>query len=181
MTIIFEAHATTLDNEANVASGWNDVELSKTGKQQAKEMGRRYRLVDFDAVFCSDMQRAYNTARIAFPDIDPNKLFLDWRLRECDYGDLTRTDKNAVNADRLNRISMPFLNGESYIQAMERMKSFIDDLQGHTEFKKILVIGSRATHFGFDYWIDGKKLEDLLIQKMVWQLGWQYEMTAKKS
>lgn len=179
MLLIFEAHATTLDNEAGLASGWNDVALSETGRKQAREMGQRYQLADFDAVFCSDMQRAYETARLAFPAITPDKLFLDWRLRKCDYGDLTATDKAKVDGDRLNRIHQPFPNGESYTQAMTRMKSFIDDLATRTELQKVLIIGSRATHFGFDVWLQGRKLEDLLIQKMIWQPGWQYELTQK--
>ena len=32
ITIIFEAHATSLDNEAHKASGWNDVALSALEK-----------------------------------------------------------------------------------------------------------------------------------------------------
>jgi broad specificity phosphatase PhoE len=31
MQVIFETHATTLDNEAGVCSGWNDVALSELG------------------------------------------------------------------------------------------------------------------------------------------------------
>jgi broad specificity phosphatase PhoE len=41
--IIFEAHATTLDNEAGLASGHNDVALSELGVKQAKEHGERMR------------------------------------------------------------------------------------------------------------------------------------------
>ena len=52
ITIIFEAHATSKDNEAGLASGWNDVELSELGDRQAREMGKRYagQHFDFDAV-----------------------------------------------------------------------------------------------------------------------------------
>ena len=42
ITIIFEAHATTVDNEADLASGWNDPELSEHGMREAREMGMRY-------------------------------------------------------------------------------------------------------------------------------------------
>lgn len=31
VTIIFEMHSTSLDNEKHLASGWNDVELSELG------------------------------------------------------------------------------------------------------------------------------------------------------
>jgi broad specificity phosphatase PhoE len=175
MQIIFEAHATTLDNEAKHCSGWNDVALSETGQQQAKDMGQRYKLADFDAVFCADLQRSYRTAQLAFPDITPSKLFIDWRLRECDYGDLTLQPTSQVEADKINRLDKPFPNGESYQQAMARMKSFIDDLR-QKNYKKVLIIGSRATHYGLDHWIDGVSLEELVSARLIWQPGWKFEL-----
>lgn len=175
MKIIFEAHATTLDNEAGVCSGWNDVALSALGEQQALELGKRYRLDDFDAIFCADLQRAYMTAQLAFPNIPTTKLFLDWRLRECDYGDLTLAPKQQVEAEKVNRIKTPFPNGESYDQAMMRLQSFIEDLK-QTDYNRIMVVGSRATHYGLDHWITGKSLEELVQQQMIWRPGWEYEL-----
>ena len=37
LTLIFEAHGTTFDNEAHLSSGWNDVALSPLGEQQSRE------------------------------------------------------------------------------------------------------------------------------------------------
>lgn len=66
VTIVFESHSTSLDNENHLSSGWNDVELSKLGIQQAKDLGKRRMDEKFDAIFCSDLQRSYKTAEIAF-------------------------------------------------------------------------------------------------------------------
>lgn len=55
VTIIFESYGTTYDNEAEISSGWFDVELSDLGKKQAKELGERYKNEDCDAIFCSDL------------------------------------------------------------------------------------------------------------------------------
>lgn len=41
ITIIFESHGTTFDNENHLSSGWFDVELSPLGEKQAKELGER--------------------------------------------------------------------------------------------------------------------------------------------
>jgi broad specificity phosphatase PhoE len=41
-TIWFETHATSLDNEAGLASGRFDADLSAAGVEQAVELGRRY-------------------------------------------------------------------------------------------------------------------------------------------
>lgn len=175
MRITFEAHATTLDNEAGICSGWNDVALSETGEQQAKELGDRYKDAPFDAVFTADLQRAYKTARIAFPGIEPNKLFMDWRLRECDYGDMTLSPKSELEPKKAQFIDTPFPNGESYTDAMVRMKSFIDDLRS-TDFQKVLIIGSRATHYGLDHCIGGKSVLACVSEPLVWQPGWEYTL-----
>lgn len=50
ITIVFESHATTFDNEAHLASGHNDIELSPLGIQQAKELGERYKNDSFDSI-----------------------------------------------------------------------------------------------------------------------------------
>ena len=42
ITIWFEPHKTSLDNEAGLASGWNDVDLSPLGVEQLEECAERY-------------------------------------------------------------------------------------------------------------------------------------------
>lgn len=59
ITIIFEAHSTSFDNENHLSSGQFDVALSPLGEKQAKELGERYENEHFDAIFCSDLQRSY--------------------------------------------------------------------------------------------------------------------------
>ena len=58
MTLIFETHATSLDNEAGLASGWFDTDLSAAGESQARALGTRRRDDDLAAVFSSDLSRA---------------------------------------------------------------------------------------------------------------------------
>lgn len=153
VTIIFESHATTFDNEAHLSSGHNDVELSPLGIQQAKELGKRYENECFDVIFCSDLQRSYKTAEIAFGKKFP--IIQDKRLRECDYGDLTRHPSSEVDPIKIKRITEPFPNGESYEQTSKRMKEFLDDLRKNYEGKKVLIVGHRATQYGLEYWING--------------------------
>src|SRR5688572_4370196 len=98
ITIIFETHSTTVDNQAKLAAGWYDVALSELGEQQAKDLGLRRKGQHFDAIFCSDLQRSYRTAHIAFGDTFP--IIQDARLRECNYGELNRAPKAEVEAMR---------------------------------------------------------------------------------
>lgn len=172
--IIFEGHSTTFDNEARIASGHNDVALSTLGIQQAKEMGERYKDDYFDAIFCSDLQRAYKSAEIAFENKFP--IIKDARLRECNYGDLTGHPSEEIDNERRNRIEVPFPNGESYKQTNIRMKSFIEDLKKNYNNKKVMVIGHRATQYGLDHFINGESLESVTTAKFKWQPGWIYQI-----
>lgn len=174
VTIIFEAHATSLDNEAHLASGHNDVALSSLGVSQAKELGERYKDKKFDAIFCSDLQRSYETAEIAFGNKYP--IIKDKRLRECDYGDFTQHPSSEVEPLKVKHISTPFPNGESYEQTSKRMKSFLDDLKKNYDSKKVMIIGHRATQYGLEHWIKGLSLEEIISASWSWQPGWVYTL-----
>ena len=173
VTIIFESHGTTFDNENHLSSGHFDIELSPLGKRQAKELGERYKNEKFDAIFCSDLQRSYKTAELAFAKRD-FPILKDKRLRECDYGDLTRRPSEKVEPEKANRVANPFPNGESYEQASKRIKDFLKDLLKKYDSKKIMIIGHRATQCGLEYWIKGIPLKEAITAPWQWQPGWIY-------
>ncbi|MDD5731403.1 MAG: histidine phosphatase family protein [Patescibacteria group bacterium] len=179
--IIFEPHGTTTDNEKHLASGLYDVELSELGVQQAKELGERHKDEEFDAIFCSDLQRSYKTAEIAFGNKYP--IIRDKRLNECDYGDLTQHPSGEVDAEKIKRVNEPFPNGESYKQASERMRNFLEDLLKEYDEKRIMIIGHRATQYGLERWINGVTIEDSVRnhENWKWQPGWTYELKEIKN
>lgn len=84
VSIIFEAHSTSLDNENHLSSGQFDVVLSPIGEKQAKQLGERYKNAQFAAIFCSDLQRSYKTAEISFdnkfPIVKDKRLWLQLLL-----------------------------------------------------------------------------------------------------
>lgn len=170
--IIFEAHSTTTDNEAKLASGHNDVELSELGVQQSYELGMRRGNEHFDAIFCSDLQRSYKTAELAFGNSYP--IVRDARLRECDYGEYTQKSKEFVDGQKLSHVSNAFPAGESYEDTARRMKEFLDDLREHYEGKRVMIIGHRATQYGLEHWLHDIPLEDIVVAPWKWQPGWRY-------
>jgi 2,3-bisphosphoglycerate-dependent phosphoglycerate mutase len=85
--IVFETHSMSEDNERGIATGWLPGRLSPLGREQAAELGRRRHADGIAAVFCSDLARAAETASIAFAG-SGIPILADWRLRECDYGEL---------------------------------------------------------------------------------------------
>ncbi len=178
VTIVFESHSTSLDNEKHLSSGWNDVELSPLGIEQAKDLGERRKDEKFDAIFCSDLQRSYKAAEIAFGNKFP--IVHDKRLRECNYGDLTQSPSAQVSQEKLKRIDTPFPNGESYEQTFERMKSFLKDLLKNYDGKRIMIIGHRATQYGLEHWIRGIPLQEVIPAPWKWQPGWIYKLESVK-
>lgn len=177
ITIIFESHATTTDNEAHRSSGWNDVELSELGLKQAGELGERYADKHLDAIFCSDLQRSYKTGEIAFAHRE-FPIIRDARLRECNYGDLTQHPSAEVDPEKPKHIVEPFPNGESYEETAARMKAFLEDLVKNYDGKTVMVIGHRATQYGLEHWIKGVSVADAVSAPWKWQPGWVYELTS---
>lgn len=174
ISIVFEAHGTTFDNEKNLASGHFDVELSPLGIKQAVELGQRYKNKHLDAIFCSDLQRSYKTAEIAFGN--RFTIIKDSRLRECDYGDLTRHSSNEVEPLKMDYINEPFPNGESYEDCLKKMKEFLDELKQKYDGrnKNVLIIGHRATQYGLEHWIKGVSIKEAVTAPWKWQPGWNY-------
>ena len=127
LRLVFETHATSEDNERGVATGWNGGRLSEAGRRQATELGRRRRDDGVDAVFSSDLRRAVETAEIAFAG-SGIPVFLDWRLRECDYGELNSMPRARLEAERHRRLHEPWPGGESWREAVARVDAALEEL-----------------------------------------------------
>ena len=173
MTLWFETHATSVDNEARLASGWYDAALSALGEQQARELGERRRADTLAAIYCSDLRRSYDTAAIAFAGQDV-LVIRDARLRECDYGTMTRWPTDLIEAERLSRIVEPFPSGESYETATNRVATWLDEVRERHTGQTILVIGHRATSSALEHLCGGRPLADVIAAPWTWQPGWLY-------
>ena len=177
ITLWFEPHGTTPDNEAKLASGWNDVDLSERGLREAQELVARAKERGVSAIFCSDLQRAVKTA-VPTANALHIPVYPDARLRECDYGEMTGQPSSRIEAERSLRMDTPFPGGESYRQCMERMRSFYDELKQNFEGKTVLIIGHRATHYGVEVFCADQTLEQCIADgaHWKWQPGWLYEV-----
>jgi broad specificity phosphatase PhoE len=179
VTIIFESHSTTIDNEQHRASGHNDVELSAIGLTQARQLGDRYAGDRFDAIFCSDLQRSYKTGKIAFGS-KGWPIIRDARLRECDYGELTQHPSAEVDPAKIKHITAPFPGGESYEDAVRRVGEFLRDLLRDHDGQRVMIIGHRATQYGLERWIKGVPIAETVAAPWHWQPGWTYELKELK-
>jgi alpha-ribazole phosphatase/probable phosphoglycerate mutase len=171
--IVFETHSWSEDNERGIATGWLPGKLSERGRELARELGQRRREDAIAAVFSSDLQRAVETASLAFEG-SGLPLLLDWRLRECDYGKLNGSPAAKLHRDRRRYLDAPYPGGESWRLAVARMGRFLDDLPLRWDGCRVLVIGHVATRWAFDHLIDGVPLEGLIEAGFGWQEGWEY-------
>lgn len=175
VTIIFESHGTTFDNENNISSGLNDTDLSPLGEKQAKELGDRRKKDKFDAIFCSDLMRSRRTAEIAFVG-KKIPIFSDARLQECNYGDFNGYPRDEIEPLKKDHVYRPFPNGESFEEISDRMKKFLDDLLMNYDGKKVLIIGHRATQYGLERWANTIDLKEAVTRPWKWQPGWEYHI-----
>jgi len=171
--IVYETHSLSVDNERGFGTGWLDGELSERGRELARELGHRRRDGGIEAVFTSDLGRAVETAEIAFGESDI-PIHEDWRLRECNYGDLNGQPLSRFAGEALRRIDVPYPNGESYRQVVERVGEFLDDLPSGLEGKRIVVIGHAATRWAIEHLLEGTPLEELVGAPFEWRPGWEY-------
>jgi len=172
--IMYFVHGTTYDNAESKCSGWKQVKLNDLGKEQAVNLGKNTNL-KFDVLFTSDLIRAVESARLAWPDFE---AIADSRLRECNYGDLDGGDKNLVIYE--NHIDNPFPNGESLKDVEKRMRSFIDFVKENYNNKKIGIVAHRAPQLALEVitkqitWEEA--IENDWRKKKAWQTGWEYKI-----
>jgi broad specificity phosphatase PhoE len=169
--LICETHSTTLDNERGIATGWLPGELSPRGIQESKELGERRS--DVDVVFSSDLSRAVQTvegAGLVVPHL------LDWRLRECNYGELNGGPVDALDP-RVERVHEPFPGGQSYADVVELTRSFLADVKRWYDGALVLVVVHSANRWAIEHLLgSGASLEDLITAPFDWQPGWEYNL-----
>ena len=174
--IVFEVHQLSEDNERGVATGWLHGRLSERGCTFAREMGSRRRSDGIDAVFTSDLGRAVETVTVAFDGADIPILH-DWRLRECDYGDLNGMPVERLHAQRLEHLDTPFPGGESWREAVRRVGRVLDDLPLRWSDRRVLIVGHVATRWALDHFLNRVPLEQLLTTDFGYREGWEYRLT----
>ena len=104
----------------------------------------------------------------------------DARLRELDYGELTRHPVPEVLGRATERVEVPYPGGESYVDATERMRAFLDETAARLGDARVLLIGHRATHHALEHLCLGRPLREAVAAEFVWQPMWEYEYQLGK-
>jgi uncharacterized protein (TIGR03083 family) len=175
--LVYETHSTTTDNEAGVATGWLPGELSATGIENSRDLGRRRRDDGIDVVYASDLHRAVQTAEIAFSG-SGIPVYHDSRLRECDYGDWNGMPRAKLEDERARRIDVPFPGGQSWREVVVRMADLLRDLAARHDGQRIVLIGHAATRYALAVLLGGADLHAEVTGPFHWREGWKYTLPA---
>lgn len=174
--ITYFVHGTTTDNEKEISSGWSDVGLSELGVKQSIELKDKIKDKHFDAVFCSDLKRAVDSAKLTFEgevEIIPDK-----RLRECNYGRFNGKPSSIVEPMQEKNISNRFLDGESYEDVKERVADFLEFLKKNYDGKSVAIVSHKAPQLALDVLLKSKTWEQAFAEDWrktkSWQPGWEY-------
>ncbi len=174
--ITYFVHGTTTDNENDLATGQEPGELSALGKKQAAELGSQAE-TRFDTVFCSDLKRAVESARLGFEDA---KIITDKRLREIDYGDFTGKPCSDFKKDLVKYIKEPFPSGESYTDVGIRIADFLNYLYKDYYGKHVAIIAHQAPQLAIEVLLKNRTWEQAISEdwrlKKAWQPGWDYKV-----
>ncbi|MFA5158476.1 MAG: histidine phosphatase family protein [Patescibacteria group bacterium] len=176
MKITYLVHGTTTDNEQDLATGWNDGELSEKGIQQSKELPSKLQDTDFEVVFCSDLKRAIDSAKISFKG--KYKIIHDKRLREANYGDWNGVPASKFKNDIEKYIDTRFPNGENYKDVEKRMREFVDEMK--LTYSHIAIVAHQAPQLALEVIAKGKTWQQAVAEDWrkvgAWQPGWIYEV-----
>lgn len=149
VTIILLRHGETAYNaNGNQYCGRTDIALTAKGIDQAKRMQHLLEGYRFDAVCCSPLMRARQTAEIASGAV--HDLQLDNRLMEIDFG-LWEGKPASEFIDEDPQTWENWLQspedyaagkiGETGRQVIDRVKSFYDDILERYDGKTVLIVG----------------------------------------
>jgi len=174
--ITYFPHGTTKDNENKISSGWSDAELSELGIQQAVNLKDKIRDKHFDVVFCSDLKRAVNSAKLIFGD--EIETIPDARLRECNYGKYNAGPSKIVEPMQEENIIKKFSEGESYEDVKVRIGDFLNFLKENYDGKQVAIVAHKAPQLALDVLLKNKTWEQAFAEDWrktkAWQPGWEY-------
>lgn len=141
MKLYITRHGQTDWNAKNLALGSTDIPLNEAGREQARKAAEDLQKHSFDAIYCSPLSRAHETAQIIasrqncpVQDAEP--------LREQDFGVFEGTSRADENYQKEKYMYFkPFENGESFLDVAARVYPFLNWLKDqHEPDEKVLLV-----------------------------------------
>lgn len=150
-------HGETANNKARKFRGWIDVPLNATGKQEAKDARQFLSNKGIKRVFCSDLDRTQETAKLALPGVKAER---DPLLRPWDVGVFSGKDREQYQEDLDGYIDNPekrIPDGESLKEFAKRTgKVLARYVKEGQEYGPILLVTHSSNCVQAEKYIEGK-------------------------
>ncbi len=143
-------HGQTTYNKEGIFTGWSDADLTDDGIRECEGIRENLKEVYPTKAFASDLKRSQKTLYIVLGEKKP-EVFIDKRIKERDYGDLTGKNKHEIEAEfpkeyplwhRSYDVAPP--NGESIKDVEKRVLSFMNDTILKLDKKEIVFISAHG-------------------------------------
>lgn len=129
MKLYIIRHGESENNLKDCWTGWYDAALTEKGREDARKAGELLKGIAFDSVYCSDLQRARETARIALPGYEAEATPL---IREVNVGNLANKPISFPEGEarkRMATVGYGEFGGEDYKEFAARLRQFMDKVK----------------------------------------------------
>lgn len=145
--LLLVRHGVTDHNSAHKFLGHTDVELSAEGFQQVEKLRDRLAKEKIDAIYSSDLKRAFSTAE-AIASAHSKEIISCSELREINYGEtesltfgeIQKQFPDLSKAIRDFSPDLSFPGGETLQGFIERTLKFLDRINQHSQGQNILIV-----------------------------------------
>ncbi len=148
MRLIIVRHGETEENVKKIVQGQGFGTLTKRGVEQAKRLGERLKKEKMDAVYCSDLKRARNTAKEIMKFHPKIPIHYVKALRERSFtvleGKPGDVYKEAAAKEGLPRYLYRPPGGENFPDMKDRIMPFFEKVYSKYSGKRVLFV----THGG---------------------------------
>lgn len=124
MRIILVRHGQSFGNKNNFIQGHKDYKLTEKGILQSRKTAQKLKDVKFAAIFCSDLSRAKQTAKIIAKFHKGTPFFPTKLLRERKLGEWEGLKSSKIDFEKV-RMKRP-KGGETFPEIRKRAKIFLE-------------------------------------------------------
>lgn len=153
LTVYLLRHGETFYNaDGNRYCGATDIGLTEKGVQQADSAAEMLKSIEFDAIYASPLQRAFNTAKVAS---GTENVIGDARLTEANFGSWegkTRAEFVEENPELWTQWSdypdhtRAGGSGETAMEVVKRVDEFFLEKEAQHDGQTILVVAHNAVN-----------------------------------
>ncbi|MBI2049958.1 MAG: histidine phosphatase family protein [Candidatus Staskawiczbacteria bacterium] len=160
-------HGEAISNVKRIVSSWPEKfnnPLTQKGRQMVKEAILKLKDKNINLIFTSPLLRTRQTAEIAGKVLKV-KPKIDKRLREIGFGVFNSKsifDFHGQFKKEEERISHSAPRGETYRHLLERMFSFLKDIDKKYKGKNILIISHECPLFILEGKVKGFSLKEII-------------------